>query len=424
VKKLWLALAISGVSILAGCGGEPSPPPAPPKHSTCTPGSSAIYPGTQVVTYTFRILHSFTGRNVPAMPEGGHPYAGLAMDGSGDLYGTTISDGANGYGTVFKVDPTGKETTLHDFANAADGAFPWSQLVQDDKCNLYGTAGFGGTGGYGTVFKLDPSGNFTVLYSFGGADGNSPRGGLVLNSSGNIYGTTQYGGASGLGVVFKLAANGVYSVLYSFKGGTDGAAPAGTLLRDAMGNLWGVTVDGGAAGSGTIYKIDSAGNESVVHTFTGPDGAIPLAGLVEDSAGNLYGTAVAGGTQQVGVIYKITTSGNFTILYNFPGGAAGEAPYSVVRDGAGNFYGVAAGGGDLVACPVSFGCGLVFKVEAGGNETVLHTFTGIDGAFGTELIQDSAGNLYGTTTDGGVVGCNSNFGNFVECGVAFKLTAH
>jgi uncharacterized repeat protein (TIGR03803 family) len=246
----------------------------------------------------------------------------------------------------------------------------------------------------------------------------------VLDSSGNIYGTTQYGGAFGQGVVFKLAANGVYSVLYNFKGGTDGAAPAGTLLRDAMGNLWGVTVDGGTALSGTIYKIDSAGSYSLMHTFTGPDGAIPLAGLVEDSVGDLYGTAVAGGTQQVGVIYKITTSGNFTVLYNFPGGAAGEAPFNVVRDGAGNFYGAAAGGGDLVACPASFGCGLVFKVDAAGNETVLHTFNGIDGAFGTELSQDAAGNLYGTTTDGGLLGCTSNITITATCGVAFKFTTH
>ena len=414
-----LALAFCGLQL--ACGSEPISNSGGGGGPQAHCGTVSTYNG-QSVTYTFSLLHSFAGHS-SAVPEGGHPYAGLVMDRVGNLYGTTITDGTNYLGTLFKIDPAGKETTLHDFTNGADGGFPWSQLAQDDQCNLYGTAGYGGAGGYGTLYKLDLAGNFTVLHGFSGSDGNSPRGGLILDASGNIYGTTQFGGASDMGVVFKLTASGAYTVLYSFKGGTDGGAPVGTLLRDATGNLWGITVNGGTAGWGTIYKVDSAGNETVMHTFTGPDGAFPLGGLVQDSAGNFYGAATAGGTQQVGVIYKIDTSGTFTILYNFPGGAAGEAPFNVVRDGAGNFYGAAAGGGDPVACPVSDGCGLVFKVDPGGNETVLHTFNGLDGAFGTELIQDAAGNLYGTTTDGGIVGCDSNIANFADCGVAFKLTA-
>ena len=145
---------------------------------------------------------------------------------------------------------------------------------------------------------------------------------------------------------------------------------------------------------------------------------------MQDSTGNLYGAASAGGTQQWGIIYRIDTKGVFTILYNFPGGTAGAAPYNIVRDGAGNFYGVAAGDGDPVACPVSDGCGLVFKVDSSGNETVLHTFDGTDGAFGTELFQDTAGNLYGTTMEGGIVACDANPATFYTCGVAFRLTAH
>src|SRR5262249_55253150 len=144
--------------------------------------------------------------------------------------------------------------------------------------------------------------------AFSGPDGNAPRGGLIRDASGNIYGTTEFGGASDMGVVFKLNPNGTYTVLHSFNGAPDGGAPVGTLLRDSTGNLWGVTVNGGTSGWGTIFKLDPTGNETIVHTFTGPDGAYPVAGLVQDSAGNLYGAATAGGTQQFGVIYEIDTS--------------------------------------------------------------------------------------------------------------------
>ena len=422
--RLVLVATVCSLLFEVACGGSVENNGGGSGKSTCVPASSAVYADTQPATYTFSILHSFAGHSIPAAPEGGHPYAGMVMDGAGNLYGTALSDGANYFGTVYKVDSRGQETTLHDFTDAADGGYPWSLLVLDNKCNLYGTTTNGGAGGYGTLFKLDSVGHLTVLHAFSGADGNTPRGGLIRDASGNIYGTTEFGGASDMGVVFKLNPDGTYTVLHSFNGAPDGGAPVGTLLRDAMGNLWGVTVNGGTAGWGTVFKVDSAGNESIIHTFTGPDGAYPLAGLVQDSAGNLYGAASAGGTQQWGILYRIDTSGVFTILYNFPGGAAGAAPYNVVRDATGNFYGVAAGDGDPVACPVTDGCGLVFKVDSTGNETVLHTFDGTDGAFGTELFQDAAGNLYGTTTDGGIVGCDLNIANYPDCGVAFKLTAH
>jgi len=423
---LRLVLVATAFSLLfeVACGGRAQNNGDGSGNGNCAPAGNAIFAGAQPVTYSFSVLHSFAGHSVPAAPEGGHPYAGMVMDGAGNLCGTALSDGAKYFGTVCKVDPSGNETTLHDFTDGADGGYPWSLLVLDDQCNLYGTTINGGAGGYGTLFKLDTAGNLTVLHSFSGADGSAPRGGLIRDASGNIYGTTEFGGASDMGVVFRLNPDGTYTVLHSFNGTPDGSAPVGTLLRDAMGNLWGVTVNGGTSGWGTVFKVDSAGNESIIHTFTGPDGAYPLAGLVQDSAGNLYGAASAGGTQQWGIIYRIDTSGVFTILYNFPGGAAGAAPYNVVRDAAGNFYGVAAGDGDAIACPVSDGCGLVFKVDSMGNETVLHTFNGTDGAFGTELFQDAAGNLYGTTMEGGIVACDANPATFYTCGVAFKLTAH
>jgi len=388
-------------------------------RSSCVPASSATYAGTQPVTYSFSVLHAFTGHANSANVEGGHPYAGMVMDGAGNLYGTTLTDGAFYFGTVFKVDPTGKQTTLHDFTGGADGGAPWGVLEQDEKCNLYGTTTNGGASSRGIVFKLDPAGNLTVLHAFNNADGNSPEAGVIRDASGNLYGMTMYGGSSDHGVAYRLDANGTYTVLHSFSGGTDGVGPRGPLLQDSAGNLWGMTLDGGSSGGGVIFKIDPAGNETIVHTFTGPDGFNPLGGLVQDSAGNLYGTASAGGTQQSGVIFKIDTAGSFTLLYNFDGTTGGGGPWNIVLDAGGNIYG-AAGAGDPTCG--GDGCGVIYKLDTAGNQTILHSFSFTDGEFATDLMQDAAGNLYGTTMEGGLPACDVAIYGY--CGVVFKLTAH
>jgi uncharacterized repeat protein (TIGR03803 family) len=363
---------------------------------------------------TFSVIHSFTGP-----PDGGHPIAGLVQDEVGNLYGTTFYGGTFDSGTVFKIDTSSKETVLYSFTGGADGAFPFGGVTLDAAGNLYGTC-VGGSGN-GVVFKLDNTGKETVLHTFtGGTDGQTARGGLVRDTAGNLYGITQGGGTSGQGVVFKVDPAGNETILHNFAG-TDGNGPFGILARDAAGNLYGTTTSGGAFGNGVVFKVDPAGNETVLHSFAGaPDGASPQAGLVLDAAaGILYGTTTGGGATNNGVVFKLDPTGTETVLHSFTG-TDGSAPIAaLVLDAAGNLYGTTDSGG-TGSC-FTFGCGVVFKLDTTLKETVLYNFTGgADGAQPLDLLLDSSGNLYGITLEGGVSGCHVFF--TLDCGVAFKIT--
>jgi uncharacterized repeat protein (TIGR03803 family) len=343
-------------------------------------------------------------------PGGINPYAGVVRDAKGNLYGTTYNDGAFAAGTVFRINALGKEKVLHSFSQTdGDGAFPWyGTLARDSSGNLYGTTITGGIAGElccGSVFKVTASGTETVLYRFTGINGDGfPQDGVVRDSSGNLYGTTQNGGPDNAGSVFKVDPNGKKTMLYSFTGSTDGAYPMAGVVLDAKGDLYGTTSGGGLysfGGYGTVFKLDPTGKETVLYTFMGAnDGSSPEAGLIRDSHGNLYGTTYLGGTGGAGTVFKVDAHGQETVLHNFTGGSDGWLPSggSLVRDSAGNLYGTTPQGG-------SNDFGVVFKIDAKGNETILHTFSGSDGKipYGT-LILDTAGNLYGTTYQGGAYG--------------------
>jgi uncharacterized repeat protein (TIGR03803 family) len=234
----------------------------------------------------------------------------LVRDKAGNLYGTTYTDGAFGYGTVYKVDKTGKETVLYSFTGTGgDGAGPYEAgLIFDAAGNLYGTTTSGGTASAGTVFKVDPTGKETVLLSFNGTDGATPQGGTLLrDNAGNLYGTASYGGAYGNGTLFKLDPTGKETVLYSFGTGYfDGTVPSGRVVRDKAGNLYGTTYFGGGYGEGTVFKVNKKGKETLLHGFTGGfrkrnGGSNPFSGLIQDEAGNLYGTTYSDGT-----VFKLT----------------------------------------------------------------------------------------------------------------------
>jgi len=282
---------------------------------------------------TETVLYSFAGGD-----DGAWPQAGLIADGQGNLYGTTSTGGGVGCtghacGTVFKLTPYGTETVLHAFGVGADGANPLAGLIADSSGNLYGTTSAGGgTGcsgniGCGVVFKVAPEGAETVLYAFsGGNDGGYPTGGLILDNASNLYGTTGEGGGgcsgSGCGVVFKLTPEGAETVLHSFQGGSDGAAPAASLLADSKGNLYGTTELGGPANAGTIFKLATKGDETVLYSFTGgSDGDFPSANLLADRQGNLYSTTVEGGHtscgDECGTVFKITMP-TATNIRSFP----------------------------------------------------------------------------------------------------------
>jgi uncharacterized repeat protein (TIGR03803 family) len=189
-------------------------------------------------------------------------------------------------------------------------------VIGDEAGNLYGTTLTGGTANVGIVYKLDAEGGFTVLHSFtGSADGGSPYAGVTRDAAGNLYGTTTYGGAYGDGVVFKVDTAGNYTVLYSFCeqfGCTDGGNPMAGVIRDAAGNLYGTTSNGGRYRSGVVFMVDAAGHETVLYSFTGgPDGRSPYAGLTPGPAGELLGTTFQGGKKSGGVVFEVkpTTNG-------------------------------------------------------------------------------------------------------------------
>jgi uncharacterized repeat protein (TIGR03803 family) len=309
------------------------------------------------------VLYSFT----PGGADGAYPN-GVIIDSAGNFYGTTYEGGASyrkGPGVVFKLDRAGTETVLYGFTRGEDGDYPDAgDLIRDSEGNLYGTTSHGGISrSSGVVFKLDTAGTETVLYSFGGADGTEPFAGLIRDSEGNFYGTTYEGGPSGYGVVFKLDTTGTYRVLYNFTGGADGSNPYAGLIRDSEGNLYGTTVYGGVAqgfdGGGVVFKLDKAGTETVLHTFTvgtGADGSNPYAGLIRDSAGNLYGNTYGGGTSNYGIVFKLDTTGTETVLHTFTGAPDGAEPiFGLIRDSEGNLYGTTRFGG--------VGGGVVFELQ-------------------------------------------------------------
>jgi uncharacterized repeat protein (TIGR03803 family) len=365
-----------------------------------------------------------------------NPEAGLFMDKAGDLYGTTVEGPACTpapctafSGVAFKLTSTGTESVLHRFNGNPDGANPYGGLTSTG----FGTTSAGGTSNMGVVFKLGGTTGATVLYSFKGppGDGAFPYGGLTEDSSGNLYGATSAGGASNSGIVFKLdPATGKETVLYSFTGGADGAFPYGSLLRSSAGSLYGTTSAGGTttgncfpSGCGVVFQVNAAGTESVLHSFTGsPDGAYPYAGLIVDSAGNLYGTTYSGGagacTNGCGAVFKLDATGTESVLHSFAGYPTdGAFPYAgVVRDTAGNLYGTAAYGG-------ASDNGVVFELNTAETETVLYSFKGTTdgGVPRAPLILDSKGNLYGTTYSDGIAGTACGGSPEDSCGVVFKV---
>jgi uncharacterized repeat protein (TIGR03803 family) len=300
-----------------------------------------------------KILHTFTGGGT----DGSDPYAGVIMDQAGNLYGTTVGggDSITSEGTVYKIDPEDNETLLHSFDGGSDGAFVYAGVVMDGAGNLYGTTSMGGTDSKGIVYKLAADGTEKVLHTFtGGSDGGEPFAGLILDKKGNLYGTTFYCGANDDGVVFELAPGGKETVLYSFKGGSGGANPyAGSLIADTAGNFYGMTYAGGAKGDGAVYELKLDGTETVLHSFAGgSDGAAPFAGLIIDSAGNLYGTTQSGGMtcngmgSGCGTVFKLAPDGTETVLHAFKGGLDGIEPScTLFADGAGNLYGTTIYGG-------------------------------------------------------------------------------
>jgi len=366
-------------------------------------------------TYKEKVIYSFAGGT-----DGESPVAGVVRDSSGNFYGTTNTGGADSAGTVFKLSKTGVETVLYTFTGGTDGYLPYAGVILDKSGILYGTTAFGGAFNAGTIYEVNTvTSQETVLHSFvagSTTDGSLPYAGLIEDAKGNLYGTTLEGGdisceeGEGCGVVFKFdAMTGKETVLYTFTGNPDGERPEASLIRDAEGNLYGTTSAGGPADAGTVFEVIAATRtESVLYSFTGGnDGKRPVANLARDTAGNLYGTTYMGGSALSGTVFKVDTSNQETVLYNFTGGADGQYPFAgVIIDSQGNLYGTTIFGG-------TSSDGVAFELDTAGAETVLHTFNGSNGQYPVAiLLPDGKGDFYSTTELGGTHGM----------GTVFKLT--
>lgn len=446
--------------------------------------SSPVYPGnpaetTPRETITYTVLHAFTGG-----ADGANPQADLIRDREGNLYSTAYSGGDTskcggaGCGVVFRLDANHNETVLYTFEAGTDGAGPAAGLLWD-RGNLYSTTHGGGDlectkekfvpwQGCGVVFGVNATtGKETTIYAFKGSnDGGGPSSGLIRDRAGNMYGTTVFGGdlsscsffgIPGCGVVYKVDPSGYETVLHAFTGGADGAAPSGNLLLDHESDLLGAAGNGGdttsafcgntilpislgLAGCGTLFKIDRNGELDPLYTFHGTDGGpfpIGYGWLIRDHDGNFYGMTGNGGDLSdcsgfgCGVVFKLDPSGKEIVLLKFTGGADGSEPgASVISDREGNLYGTTEFGGDITdpPCAAVGGCGVVFKLDTHGRETVLHTFTGgADGANpSTNLLLGDDGNLYGTAQDGADTACSGSVTGtpLPGCGVVFEIALH
>ena len=350
---------------------------------------------------TYRNIHEFLGTGDGAIPNGN-----VTFDSSGNMYGTS-SGVFTSYGTVWKINTSGKFFLLHVFDSDTDGYGPVGNVTLDAMGNLYGTDyGDGRNFSNGNVWKIDTSGNYTPIYTFsGGDDGAQPDGSVLFDSAGNMYGTTSTGGMYGFGTVWMISASGNFSPIHAFSGGADGGYPTGSLTFDASGDLvgtasaYGLLTDG-SQGAGTIWKIDASGFH-VLHTFTfGPDGAFPYGGVAFDAVGNMVGTASNGGLagpSSFGTVWKINPAGVFSVVHTFTDGVDGGEPDGPVSfDASGNMYGTSS-----IVGP--FGeSGTIWKISPGGSFKTIYTGdynSGFDPSGGVTF--DSLGNLYGTFSAGG-----------------------
>jgi uncharacterized repeat protein (TIGR03803 family) len=372
-------------------------------------------------TSTFKVLYSFTGE-----ADGGEPgYGSLIMDKNGNLYGTTVLDNSYTAGTVYEVAPNGTDTVLHSFSEGSDGFGP-EALIVDQKGSLWGPLCCGGNDeGCGGIFEITAQDKEKLVYTFEGSpdDGCTPAAALSTDGSGHYYGTTTGGGTYEGGTVFKLDPDGTEKPIHSFSPKHGGFYPFPALAIDASGDLCGTDVDGGPRNAGTVFEIVHGGGETMLYAFRGSpkDGAQPTGGVILDLEGNIYGTASAGGragcesNSGCGVAFKLEPGGAETILHFFSAkhGDGGNPVAGLIADGAGNLYGTTESGGGNCTLDQAYGCGTVFELAPGGAETILYSFSkknGANGAFPLAgLVADSSGNLYGTASGGGTYGYGTVF---------------
>ena len=315
-------------------------------------GNGTVYQVTPAGALT--ILHSFGGAPNLTNGDGAFPRSGLLQGSDGSFYGTAPDGGTAANGTVFKITTGGTFTALHEFTSEDDGASPAGSLAVGKDGAFYGTTWYGGALAGGTVYRMTATGEVTIIsdFSLSGQVSTLPNGDLALGSDGNFYGTTYYGGTVGNGTVFRVTPDGEMTVLHNFGSedhygeNSDGAGPPAGPILGSDGNFYGTTVGGGTDGEGTIFKMTPGGELTTLHSFDHNDGDVhPSAGLIEGRDGNFYGTGGdGGGASSYGTIFQMTPAGTFTTLYRFSR-SDGDGPLGLIQGSDGSFYGITTAGG-------------------------------------------------------------------------------
>jgi len=355
---------------------------------------------------TYTDLHDFDCSTDGCSPE----FSGILAQGrDGNLYGTLSWVGAYGDGTVVKITPSGRVTTLYSFSGP-DGNGPWGGLTMGSDGNFYGTTLTGGDYGYGTIFKITPAGTLTKLYSFASADCEYPYSPPVQGKSGASYGVTSSGCA------YSITSSGTFKKLST-------AIPLGSyspLLLASDGNFYGTSLYGGANQAGSVYRMSAAGVVKIIYSFDWTHGAQPYAPVVQGSDNLLYGTASTGGSANGGgVVFKMTTAGKITLLHQFYSNSLtdGYAPVAgLVAATDGNFYGSTDQGYSGGTARL----GVLFKITKTGTYSFLYSFDQTHGATPySTAVQHTNGNVYGNTYEGGV----ENGGIFYRLALGLKRFA-
>jgi uncharacterized repeat protein (TIGR03803 family) len=333
-------------------------------------------------------------RDLDFRGEGGGCNGDLVELLPGQMYNTCRNGGGHSHGSVIRLEPSGNTTVLKSFQTARDGPVsPNAGLTPGRNGLLYGSTADGGLTNNGTLFKMNAAGKLTVLHHFtGGAGGAAPYARLLQAADGRFYGTTWVAGEHGHGVVFRLSPSGKYKVIHQFRGGANGGAhPAAELIQLADGHLYGTTEEGGVYDKGVVFRLTLQGALTVLHSFGGgDDGWWPQAGLVDGGDGFLYGTSDYQSQQVRGTVFRIRPGGeDFTVLHRFTG-VDGSSPWAPLRRAPdGLLYGSTQGGG--------LDAGSVYRVTpVSGAVEVVHVGYDVLGAKGG-LLWASDGALYGTT---------------------------
>ena len=358
----------------------------------------------------YEVLQRFTG----AGGDAAEPYTGVSPGTDGAFYGTSWGGGNAYRGTVYRISPEdGEGQVLHEFAGgASDGATPYGGVIEGSDGVLYGTAVQGGTANLGIIYKLNKDGSgFAILRSFVQASngGYYPYGRLIEGSDGLLYGTTTFGGSGGYGTIFRINRNGgSYSVFRNFLGGNDGAYPYAGVVEGSDGLLYGVTANGGGSDRGIVFRIRRGGGDfTVLRRFTGSEGGRnPYGRLLIGDDGVLYGTTSNGGRSDSGMVFRVARNGSdYQSLYEFDGSSAeGINALGGLSEGPeGQLYGTTVFGGQ-------WGMGTLFRLNKDGTAfSVHHHFKGELGGGANpsgELAKGTDGLLYGTSRAGGI-GCGT-----------------